>query len=93
MAATDRRPKKRSDIKWKRIGRAGILLDLKTGDYFELDETALAIWNMLDGKTSVAGVVSKLVKTYSAPRETVEKDVTRFISDLRKRKLIDAGEG
>lgn len=93
MEATDRRPRKSPDIKWKRIGRTGILLDLRTGDYFELDETALTIWNMLDGKISVARVVGKLAKTYSASVETVERDVIRFISELRKRKLIDAGEG
>lgn len=85
-------PRKRPDIKWKRIGRAGILLDLKTGDYFELDEIALAIWKMLDGKTSLAHVASKLAQTYDAPEKTVEKDVVRFVSELRKRKLIDTGK-
>ena len=92
MVALDTQPSRRTDIKWKKIGRAGILLNLKTGDYFELDEIALAIWKMLDGKTSLAKVTSKLIKTYSAPRKTVEKDVVRFVSELQKRRLIDAGK-
>jgi coenzyme PQQ biosynthesis protein PqqD len=92
MAASVTQPRKMADIKWKKIGKAGILLNLRTGDYFELDETALAIWNMLDGKTPLAQVASKLAKTYAAPRQTVEKDVIRFVSELRKRKLIDTGK-
>lgn len=91
MAALDARPRKKPDVKWKQIGRGGILLNLKTGDYFELEETALAIWKMLNGKTSLAEVAIKLAKTYSAARGTVERDVVSFVSELRKRKLLDAG--
>jgi hypothetical protein len=76
------------------VGRAGILLDLKTGDYFELDEVALAIWKMLDGKTSLAQVADKLARTYAAPRpEVVERDIIRFVSELRRRKLVEAAPG
>jgi hypothetical protein len=92
MAALDTRPMKKPDVKWKQIGRGGILLNLKTGDYFELDETALAIWKMLDGKTSLARVAGKLAETYSAARGAVERDVVSFVSELRKRKLVDAGQ-
>jgi coenzyme PQQ biosynthesis protein PqqD len=83
---------KKPDVKWKQIGRGGILLNLKTGDYFELDETALAIWKLLDGKTSLTTLASKLAKTYSAERGAVERDVVSFVSELRKRKLIDDGQ-
>ena len=76
-------------VKWKPTGKTGILLNLQTGDYFELDEIATAVWKQLDGKTTVSDVVRKLSRTYSAPAEAVEKDVIRFLSDLRKRKLID----
>lgn len=92
MATLDTRPRKRPDIKWKRIGKAGILLDLKTGNYFELDEIALAIWGLLDGKISLAEVVGKLARAYACSRKTVERDVIGFISELRKRKLIETGK-
>jgi coenzyme PQQ biosynthesis protein PqqD len=82
-------PRKMPHIKWKRIGQAGILLNLKTGDYFELDEVALAIWKMLDGKTSLANVAGRLTQSYAASKKVVEGDVIRFVSELRKRKLIE----
>ncbi len=89
MTALDQRPAKRRDIKWKHIGKSGILLDLTTGNYFELDEIALTIWQMLDGKKSVAKVVDTLAKKYSCPLKTVERDVMGFLAELRKRKLIE----
>lgn len=89
ITALDKRPTKRPDVKWKRIGKSGILLDLTTGNYFELDEIALTIWGMLDGKRSVAKVVDSLAQKYSCPRKTVEKDVMGFLAELRKRKLIE----
>ncbi|MBA3766787.1 MAG: pyrroloquinoline quinone biosynthesis peptide chaperone PqqD [Acidobacteria bacterium] len=79
-------------MKWKRTGKSGILLDLKTGDYFELNEIALAIWRMLDGKSSLAKVAGKLAQSYAAPEKIVEKDVIHFVSELRKRKLVDVGK-
>ena len=88
MAGSIMQLRRRSDVKWKQTGRTGILLDLKTGDYFEVDEIALAIWKMLDGKTSTATIASKLAKNYAAPLKTVEKDVGSFVAELKKRKLI-----
>lgn len=90
MAALDSQPRKRSDVKWKRTGKSAILLDLRTGDYFELNEIALAIWRMLDGKSSLAKVAGKLAQSYGAPEKVVERDIIHFVSELRKRKLIDA---
>jgi coenzyme PQQ biosynthesis protein PqqD len=87
MAALPIRPSKH--VKWKQTGKTGILLDLKTGDYFEVDEVALAIWKMLDGKRSVEQITGKLARLYNAPQSTLEKDVKNFVGELKKRKLIE----
>ncbi len=93
MAASNIQPSKRADVKWKQIGRAGILFDLRTGDYYELDYVALSIWKMLDGKTSLANVASRLAKSYDVSEKTVERDIAQFVSELKKRKLVDASKG
>jgi hypothetical protein len=82
-------PKKNPSVKWKRTGATGILLNLVTGEYFEVDETALAIWNLIDGKTSAEGMAVKLARSYAAPPERVQKDVVRFLSELGKRNLVE----
>ncbi len=82
-------PKRQGDIRLKRLGRTGILLNVRTGDFFELDATALAIWQQLDGKTDVATVARRLARRFDARIGDVEPDVRRFVSMLRRRGLID----
>ena len=93
MAAAGDAPRKNPTVKWKPTGRTGVLLNLQTGDYFELDEVGVSIWKLLDGKTSQDELVRKLARSYRAEASTVKKDVTRFLSELKKKKLIEGGRG
>jgi hypothetical protein len=81
-------PARHPHVKWKKTGATGVLLNLVSGEYFELDGTAIAIWKAIDGRTPVAGIVRKLATAYGAPPTAVAKDVTAFLATLQKRKLI-----
>lgn len=91
---TDRRfyPKRQADIRLKQLGRSGILLNVRTGDFFELDATALAVWQRLDGKTEVRDVARQLARKFNARSAGVERDVRQFVSILRRRGLIDVAD-
>lgn len=81
--------RRKAAVKWKKIGDGGILLDLHSGDYYELDATALSIWKLIDGRTTARGMAERLARHYAAPPATVEKDVKRFLLELKKRGLIE----
>ena len=81
-------PKSHPDIRLKRLGRTGILLNVRSGDFFELDEAALSIWQRLDGKTEPATLARRLAASFGAPVAVVERDVLQFIGTLRKRGLL-----
>jgi len=81
-------PAKHPYVKWKKTGSTGVLLNLLSGEYYELDATAITIWKAIDGRTPVAGIVRKMATAYRVPPRTVEKDVTAFLAALQKRKLI-----
>ncbi len=82
-------PKPHPDIRLKRLGATGILLNVRSGDFFELDERALSVWQRLDGKTEPATLARHLAATFGAPAAVVERDVRQFIGTLRKRGLLD----
>jgi hypothetical protein len=82
-------PARHPHVKWKKTGSTGVLLNLLTGDYYELDGTAIAIWKAIDGRTPAAGIARKLAAAYRVPPKAVEKDVTAFLTSLHKRKLIE----
>ena len=82
-------PQPHPDVRLKRLGKTGILLNIRTGDFFELDEPALSIWQRLDGKTEPAAVARQIAEAFNAPVAVVERDVKGFITTLRRRDLLD----
>ena len=82
-------PTKRPEVRLKRLGDTGILLNLRTGDFFELDANALAVWTRLNGKTPAAAIAADLARRFGAPAKAIERDVRQFLSVLRRRRLID----
>lgn len=84
-------PARHPHVKWKKTGTTGILLNLITGDFYELDPSAIAIWKAIDGRSTVTAMAKKLATAYSASPAVVQKDVTRFVAELHKRKLISRG--
>jgi pyrroloquinoline quinone biosynthesis protein D len=58
------------------------------------DEQAVEILQLVDGKTSVGGLIDSLAAKYSqAPRELIAKDVTSMLQDLAdKGCLADAAQ-
>lgn len=59
---------------------------------FVLDAVALEIVKRCDGKASVGAIVDDLAATYSAPRETILKDVGALLQDLADKRILSAGE-
>jgi len=81
------------EIPWKEVEGEGIILDLKTGDYFELDEIGLWIWKQLDGKKSVSAIAEKMSEEYQVDKRNALADLTDFIGALQKAALVQMAAG
>lgn len=57
---------------------------------FVLDAIALEIVKRCDGKASVAEIVDDLAETFSAPRDTILKDVGALLQDLADKRVLAA---
>ena len=57
---------------------------------FVLDAIALEIVKRCDGQASVADIVNDLAETYSAPRDTILKDVGTLLQDLADKRILAA---
>ena len=85
----DAAPCRRPDVPFKEFGPAeGMLLDLESGEYFGLEGTAVAIWKQLDGRTPVDRVSASIAEGQGADIESIDKDVTSFLRQLRKAGLL-----
>ena len=82
------RVQRREDVPWKVLDDTVIILDLKEGDFFELDEVAARIWNGLDGVRTIEELARALVDQYGIDIETARSDVIAFVSDLYAKGLV-----
>lgn len=59
-------------------------------ELFTLNESGKAIWDLLDGRRDLDGVISTLTESYEASPGEITKDVLGLVEELvRRRMLVD----
>ncbi len=71
-------------------GERTVLLDVRRGRYFGVDEVGSAIWQGLSGGATVPEIVDGLERSYAVPRAQLERDVADFLALMQRRQLVEA---
>ncbi len=58
------------------------------GLLYSVEGTAKAIWESLDGKKDLRGVVAELARSYSAASGEIERDVLGLVQELVRRRMV-----
>ncbi len=58
------------------------------GELYSLNETGRAIWDKLDGKSSLKDVVKQLSESFEAPEKEIIEDVMGLAKELMARNII-----
>ena len=66
----------------------GILVDLNTKKYFQLNETAVIVWRGLEKDKPLDEIVSEIVKAYEISVEHATESVRKLLDNLRAYKLV-----
>ncbi len=70
------------------VGEGTVILHLESGRYYSFDDSALAIWELLEVPQSLSELVDRLTGTYDVPPEACENDTAQFLSELASKGLI-----
>ena len=76
-------------VVWKEIEGKGILLNLETGSYFEVDPVGLEIWQRCDGKTTCVKIVETIAELFDANPDRVNRDLKDFIGEMKRLKIAE----
>jgi hypothetical protein len=57
-------------------------------ELYTLNETGKAIWDRLDGRSSLKNVMEDLSAEFEAPVGEIERDVLGLVKELLKRRMI-----
>jgi hypothetical protein len=66
----------------------GVLVDLNTRQYFQLNETAMLIWRALENGRPLDQIVEELKKTYEVSEKRALASAETLLQKLHERKLV-----
>ena len=69
-------------------GGEGILVDLNTKKYFQLNETAMVVWKGLEQGKTVGEIANDITSQYEVAPDTAVRSVERILDNFQTYKLL-----
>ena len=66
-----------------------VILNLKTGMYFGLNEVGASVWNLLQQPRSVTDICTQILDEYEVDSEQCERDILTLLNELIESDLIE----
>jgi hypothetical protein len=77
------------DATYQIVADEAILIHLKSGVYYSLNEVGTAFWNLMDGARSLGDCATTLAGEYAAPVEVIQSDLSEVANDLVREGLAE----
>jgi hypothetical protein len=71
-------------------GGEGILVDLNTKRYYQLNETAMVVWKALEQGKNVSEIASDITANYEVALDNAIRSVERILGNFQSYKLLAA---
>jgi Coenzyme PQQ synthesis protein D (PqqD) len=78
------------DVLFRQLDDEAVLLDLKSGTYFGLNDVGARTWQLILEHGVLSRVLEALVAEYAAEREVIERDLLELARQLVTRQLVVA---
>lgn len=72
-------------------GGEGILVDLNTKKYFQLNETAMIVWKGLEQGKTVGQIANDITDNYEIALDKATSSVERILDNFQTYKLLGVG--
>ena len=69
-------------------GTGGIIVDLNSKQYYQLNETGSLIWRGLENGSTVQDIISEMRTIYDVSEEHAQASVEKLLHSLESRKLV-----
>ena len=76
------------DVMFRHLNDEAVLLDLKSGTYFGLNDVGARTWQLVLEHGRLSRVLEALLDEYAGAREVVERDLLELAQQLAARKLV-----
>ena len=76
------------DVVYRDLSGEAVILNLKTGTYFGLNEVGTRIWHLLEKQAAEDKIIEALVSEYAVDEDQARQDLTALISRLTDKGLL-----
>ncbi len=76
------------DVLMSDSGDMKVLMSMESGQFVELNHTGRAIWELTDGKRSLAEIAAALQYSYDVPPDECADEVRDFFAGLAAENLV-----
>jgi Coenzyme PQQ synthesis protein D (PqqD) len=66
-----------------------VVLSLKNGTYYGLDNVGAEVWRLVETPTTVGDICGKLVEMFEVDGDTCRRDVLRLVNELADNGLVE----
>ena len=66
----------------------GVIVDLNAKHYYQLNETAMFVWQRLEKGQAVGEIIAAMTEVYDISSEQATESVERLLSEMKSYKLI-----
>ena len=74
------------NIAWRNVNEEVVILHLKSGEYFTLNDVGQLVWLAVADQKNVGEIKQKVVDTFDVSPEKASEDIEEFIS-----RMLDEG--
>jgi Coenzyme PQQ synthesis protein D (PqqD) len=69
-----------------------VILSLKSGEYYGLDEVGTRIWNLIQEPKTVGAVLEAVLKEYDVAVDQLERDIFALLEQMVINELVEVGQ-
>jgi hypothetical protein len=77
------------DVLSSRLGSEQVVLNLRDGTYYGLDDVGSEIWALLEHPITIGEICDAVVESYDVDLDRCRRDVVRLMDDLVRRRLVE----
>jgi len=71
------------------VAEEAILIHIRSGVYYSLNDVGTSFWELMDGVRSIADCAKRLAQEYNAPVPVIEADLSEVADDLVREGLAE----
>ena len=79
-------------VAWRNVNEEIVILKLKSGEYYTLNEVGRHIWQAISDQKTVEGIAKHIVDQFDVTYEKAMEDVTTFLGNMLKESVVSLNE-